>query len=156
MSNVFNYDWFTGNAFENQQQEARFRCALKKFPDLSMEQAVDDEAFMNYAQELEVRTLLFLRDGVTYEVKERVDVGLRGMLTFECEPVDDQYKVGAFVVSLLFEEVVRVEVFAVHPSEKPEETPLITGFRAKTGEIGAPREDLRDFQDPRRDSYEQE
>ena len=58
-----------------------------------------------------------------------MDVGLKGMLTFECEPVDEQYKVGAFVVSVLFEEIVRVEVFAVHPSEKPEDTPMITGFR---------------------------
>ena len=43
--------------------------------------------------------------------------------------VDDHYKVGAFVVSLPFEEIVRVEVFAVHPDEKPEDVPQITGFR---------------------------
>ena len=44
--------------------------------------------------------------------------------------MDDHYKVGAFVVSVPFEEIVRVEVYAVHPDEKPEDLPQITGFRA--------------------------
>jgi hypothetical protein len=45
--------------------------------------------------------------------------------------VDDHYKVGSFVVSVPFEDVVRVEVFAVHPQEKPGDAPLITGFRTR-------------------------
>jgi hypothetical protein len=44
-------------------------------------------------------------------------------------PVDERYKVGAFVVTVPFEEIVRVEVFAVHPTEKPDDLPQITGFR---------------------------
>ena len=80
-----------------------------------------------------------------------VDLDSTALLAFECEPVDEQYKVGAFVVSLTFDEIVRVEVFAVHPSEKPEDLPQITGFRtfgepgdykhadAKPGKPGIPR-----------------
>jgi hypothetical protein len=78
-----------------------------------------------------VRSLVYLRDGFSYELKEMVDMESKTHLTFECEPVDDHYKVGAFVVSVPFDEIVRVEVFAVHPSEKPEDMPLITGFRAR-------------------------
>ena len=74
-------------------------------------------------------SIVYLRDGFSYELKELVDLDLKGLLTFECEPVDDQYKVGAFIVSMLFEEIVRVENFAVHPTEQPEDIPLITGFR---------------------------
>jgi hypothetical protein len=46
--------------------------------------------------------------------------------------VDEHYKVGAFVVTVPFDELVRVEVYAVHPSEKPENSPQITGFRASS------------------------
>jgi len=34
------------------------------------------------------------------------------------------------VVAVPFDDIVRVEIFAVHPSEKPENLPLITGFRS--------------------------
>ena len=67
---------------------------------------------------------------VSYEVADLCEVETRSHLVFECAPVDEQYKVGSFVVTVPFEEVVRVEVFAVHPSEKPEEAPQITGFRS--------------------------
>lgn len=130
MSNMFNYDWYTGPAYEGQKHEARRRCALRKFAHLSAEEAESNDAFQKFYDELEVRTLIYLRDGFSYELRDLVDIGLSSMLTFECEPVDDHYKVGAFVVSVMFEEIVRVEVFAVHPSEKPEDMPLITGFRA--------------------------
>jgi hypothetical protein len=126
---MFNYDWFTGHPFENQRHEARTRCARKRFTDVQPDQEADHPAFQKFVSELEVRVLVYLRDGFSYEMKELVDIGLRGSLTFECEPVDDQYKVGSFIVSLPFDEIVRVEVFAVHPTEKPEDTPLITGFR---------------------------
>jgi len=135
MSNMFNYDWFTGTAFERQKQQARLRCARKKFPEVAPEQEADDSDFQSFFSELEVRTLIYLRDGFSYELKELVDVGLTGWLTFECEPVDEHYKVGAFVVSLAYEEIVRVEVFAVHPKEKPEDVPLITGFRSSPGDL---------------------
>ncbi|HOB73154.1 MAG TPA: hypothetical protein PKG54_01385 [Phycisphaerae bacterium] len=142
MSSAFNYDWFTGPAFERQKDEARDRCARKKFPNLSPDQMATDQNYQAFRSALEVRTLIYLRDGFSYEMKELVDVGLRGMLTFECEPLEEQYKVGSFVVSVLFDEIVRVEVFAVHPSEKPEDIPLITGFRSSPSDMNpAPRED---------------
>lgn len=142
MGNMFNYDWFTGTAFEKQKQQARLRCACRKFPDLSPEQRESNAEFQTFHSELEVRTLIYLRDGFSYELRELVDVGLTNWLTFECEPVDEHYKVGAFVVSLAYEEIVRVEVFAVHPREKPEDMPLITGFRSGPGDV-ALREESR-------------
>ncbi len=143
MAAIFDYDWFTGPGFQSQKDQARHRCARKHFPQLSP----DSPDYRKFFDELEVRTLVYLRDGFSYELKELVDLGTHGMLTFECEPVDEHYKVGAFVVSLLFEEVVRIEVFAVHPSEKPEDMPIITGFRTSPAAPVAaepPREDLRD------------
>lgn len=142
MTSFFSYDWFTGPSFERQRQEARNRCARKKFQHLEADALQDEPQYHAFHQALEVRTLIYLRDGFSYEMKELVDVGLRGLLTFECEPLEEQYKVGSFVVSVLFEEIVRVEVFAVHPSEKPEDVPLITGFRSSPGDMNpTPREE---------------
>ena len=154
MSGIFNYDWFTGPGFEQQREQARHRCARKKFPDLTPEQAADHSDYQRFWSELEVRTLVYLRDGFSYEMKELVDVGLRSMLSFECEPVDEQYKVGAFVVSVLFEEIVRIEVFAVHPSQKPEDMPMITGFRNRPMEGAPGRDEPRDPREPRADAAE--
>lgn len=138
---MFNYDWFTGTAFEKQRQQARLRCAARKFAGLPPEEREANPDYQAFLSELEVRTLIYLRDGFSYEMKELVDVGLTNWLTFECEPVDEHYKVGAFVVSLAYDEINRVEVFAVHPKEKPEDVPLITGFRASPGDLTPPRED---------------
>ena len=149
---MFNYDWFTGPGFERQKEQARYRCARKKFPDVPPESAADHPEYQKFFSKLEVRTLVYLRDGFSYEMKGLVDLGLRSMLTFECEPVDEQYKVGAFVVSVLFEEIVRVEVFAVHPSEKPEDMPVITGFRNAPGDTREPRDEPRDPRETRGDS----
>ena len=142
MSGTFDYDWFSGHAFERQKTIARELCAQKKFPGVTQEEPRYQE-YQQFVSELETRVLVYLRDGFSYEMKGMVDLGLRGMLTFECEPVDEQYKVGAFVVSALFEEIVRVEVFAVHPSEKPEDTPMITGFRNRPTDP-PPRDDGRE------------
>lgn len=128
---MFDYDWFYGSQFERQQEEARWRCALHRFPDLSREHGLSDATFSRFFKEVEVRRLVYLRDGFSYEVKQLADVESKAHLTFECEPVDDQYKVGSFVVSVPFDEIVRVEVFAVHPAEKPEDSPQITGFRSR-------------------------
>ncbi len=142
MTTTFNHDWFTGPAFERQKQEACDRCARKKFSYLPPDQMAADPHYQAFRSALEVRTLIYLRDGFSYEMKELVNVGLSGLLTFECEPLEEQYKVGSFVVSVLFEEIVRVEVFAVHPSEKPEDVPLITGFRSSPGDMNPqPREE---------------
>jgi hypothetical protein len=126
---MFNYDWFNGPAFQEHQDEARWRCAVNHFPDVPAEEHAGHEGIQKLFAELETRTLIYLRDGFSYEVKQIAEVGSKAHLVFECMPVDDHYKVGAFVVSLPFEEIVRVEVFAVHPNEKPEDVPQITGFR---------------------------
>ena len=126
---MFNYDWFHGTAFEQQKSEAKQRCALKHFPDTDQEDFRNNGKFKAFVDQLEERTLIYLRDGFSYEVKHISKVESKSHLVFECVPVDEHYKVGAFVVTVPFEEIVRVEVFAVHPSEKPEDSPQITGFR---------------------------
>ncbi len=152
MSGLFDYDWFVGPVFERQKERARCLCAQKKFPDIAPDDAADHPEYKTFFDQLDVRTLIYLRDGFSYEMKGMVDLDLRSMLTFECEPVDDQYKVGAFVVSVLFEEIVRVEVFAVHPSEKPEDIPMITGFRNRPVEPGTVREEPREPAEIRSDT----
>lgn len=139
---MFDYDWFHGPAFREQIEQSRYRCALKKFPDITPQQAETSEEFRRFLSELEVRILIYLRDGFSYEVKEIVESPTKRHFTFECEPVDEQYKVGSFVVSVPYDEIVRVEVFSVHPTEKPEDMPIITGFRAPPPE-GPPRDDVR-------------
>jgi len=128
---MFDYDWFHGPAYEQQRNEARMRCMFKRFSDRDPESLEHDEEARRFYEELVARSLVYLRDGFSYEVKEMADVDSKTHLTFECEPVDEHYKVGAFVVSVPFDEIVRVEVFAVHSSQKPEDMPLITGFRGK-------------------------
>jgi hypothetical protein len=125
---MFDYDWFAGRSFEQQKTDARTRCARKRFPDA--DPANPPKPFQTFLNELETRVILYLRDGFSYEIKDMANVESRSHLTFECEPVDEHYKVGAFVVAVPFEDIVRVEIFAVHPTEKPESLPLITGFRS--------------------------
>ena len=145
---LFNYDWFNGPAFDAQQQQARQRCARRHFPDLADDQAETHPDYLKFLGELQTRTLIYLRDGFSYELKTIVPVGLHSeLLTFECEPVDEHYKVGAFIVSVPYDEIVRVEVFAVHPDEKPEDVPLITGFRTGPSDTGHARDDSRDARD---------
>ena len=137
---MFDYDWFHGAPFERQQEEARLRCAFHRFPNLDAHEAVENEDFQRFVNGLEIRRLLYLRDGFSYEIKQLAEMDSKSHLTFECEPVDEQYKVGAFVVSVPFEEIVRIEVFAVHPAEKPEDMPQITGFRSRPE--GSPAEEI--------------
>ncbi len=127
---MFNHDWFSGPPYHQQVEEARWRCALRKFPDVDPDEREGDAALMEFYNDLDVRTLIYLRDGFSYEIRDMADVPSKSHLVFECVPVDEHYKVGAFVVTVPFEEIVRVEVFAVHPSEKPEDLPQITGFRS--------------------------
>ncbi len=128
---MFNYDWFHSNAFMLQQEEARIRCTLAHFPHLEREEAMENDTFRKFYEETEARCLIYLRDGFSYEIKQLAAMPSKAQLTFECEAVDDQYKVGSFVVTVPFEEIVRVEVFAVHPAEKPDDMPQITGFRSR-------------------------
>jgi hypothetical protein len=141
---MFDYDWFHGNSFQQQREDAARRCAAKHFPDLPPDERESSKDFQKFFSELETRCLVYLRDGFSYEFKAFAEVASKSQLTFECEPVDDQYKVGAFVVSVPFDEIVRVEVFAVHPDEKPDEMPQITGFRTpfEHGEL-PPKPDRR-------------
>lgn len=126
---MFNYDWFHGPAYTEQKDEARRRCVASHFPDAPANDARLKSQMEAFRSELHLRTLIYLRDGFSYEVRELAQVSTRSHLVFECEPVDEHYKVGAFVVTVPFDEIVRVEVFAVHPSEKPDDLPQITGFR---------------------------
>lgn len=126
---MFNYDWFYGQPYQQQVHEAKRRCAKARFQDADPKNRDDKEKIRTFESELEARTLMYLRDGFSYEIRELADVGSKSHLVFECVPVDEHYKVGAFVVTVPFEEIVRVEVFAVHSSEKPDDLPQITGFR---------------------------
>ena len=59
------------------------------------------------------------------------NVGMSSALAFECMPVDENYRGrldrdrGATM-----RDIARVEVFAVHPDEKPQENLRIPGFRS--------------------------
>lgn len=128
---MFTHDWFHGLAFQEQQHEARRRCAAAHFLQLSPEEFDTSDEVGQMMEELELRILIYLRDGFSYEVKQLAEVQSKAHLVFECMPVDEHYKVGAFVVSVPFDEIVRVEVFAVHPKEKPDDVPQITGFRGR-------------------------
>ena len=140
---MYDYDWFRGEAYSQQVGQARLRCTFRRFPDLSPGAELTPEA-ASFRDELHVRVLIYLRDGFSYELKELVEMDSKAHLTFECEPVEDQYKVGSFIVSVPYEDVVRVEVFAVHPTERPEDTPVITGFRnAPEQQQPQPRDDGR-------------
>ncbi|MCB9849559.1 MAG: hypothetical protein H6817_02505 [Phycisphaerales bacterium] len=131
---MFDYDWFHGTAYRQQQEEARMRCTLTHFPDLDRDTALQNADARRFFAELEVRRLVYLRDGFSYEIRQLAELPSKSHCAFECEPVDEHYKVGAFVVSVPFDEIVRVEVYAVHPSEKPEDSPQITGFRSRPDE----------------------
>jgi len=126
---MFNYDWFHGIAYDQQLMEARMRCVRKKYPEATPDDYENSAEMQEFEEALDTRTLVYLRDGFSYEVRDFAQLQSKSHLAFECEPVDEHYKVGAFVVSVPFDEIVRVEVFAVHPDEKPNDSPQITGFR---------------------------
>lgn len=135
---MFNYDWFHHGGLDRLVAEARNRCAARKFPGLAPDEREDDSDFQGYRDALETRVILYMKDGLTYEMKEIADVGSSSALAFECVPVDDNYRVGAIVLVLPFEDVARVEVFAVHPEDKPTENLRIPGFRSASHD--GPRE----------------
>jgi len=126
----FHYDWWFGDGLKAQIREAKKRCLRKKFPEADVDNLQPGSPEGKFYNELESRIIVYLRDGYTYELGELVDLGYKAYLTAECIPADEAYKSGVFVVSIPFEDIVRVEVFAVHPSEKPEEMMHITGFHA--------------------------
>ena len=133
---MFNFDWFHGPGLRRQIDEAKRRCTAHKYPEYAKHAGNGaPAAWQQYYDALETRTILYLRDGLSYEMREMVDIGISSALAFECVPVDENYQVGAYVIVVPFEDIARVEVFAVHPDDKPQENIRIPGFRA-----GEPRE----------------
>ncbi len=128
---MFNFDWFHGPGLRRQIEEAKIRCAIRKFPEHGKSKAGNGNTeFQKYKDALETRVILYLKDGLSYEMKEMVDIGMSSALAFECVPVDENYQVGSYVIVVPFEDIARVEVFAVHPDDKPAENIRIPGFRA--------------------------
>jgi hypothetical protein len=145
---LFNYDWWFDGAFEKRLEEAKHRCARNHFPHPEPEKAGDEAGYKEFFGQLEARTILYLRDGFSYEIKEIIKQSNTAALTFECMPADEAYKVGCFVVTVPFEDIVRVEIFAVHPREKPEDLPSIKGFASAQGPPGSRLDDRTGRRDP--------
>lgn len=127
---MFNYEWFNGGGLDRLIEEATQRCARARYPQWETDQAAEYET---YLASLEKRTILYMKDGLTYEMREMTSAGTSSALAFECVPVDENYHVGAIVIIAPFEDIARVEVFAVHPDEKPAENIRIPGFRPPGG-----------------------
>lgn len=124
----FIYDWWFGGPYARRTDLAKRRCSANRFPDLQPGEAEQNAEWVAFHGRLETRTIIYLRDGFSYEVKDIIQDPATTSFTFECMPADEAYKVGCFVVTVPFEEIVRVEIFAVHPEEKPEDMPSIKGF----------------------------
>lgn len=149
----FNYDWWFAGAYHERVEIAKRRCARNRFPDLAPEKIGHTAPSKAFLAHLDARTIVYLRDGFSYEIKELLQHPTTSTLSFECMPADEAYKVGCFVVTVPFEEIVRVEIFAVHPDEKPEDMPSIKGFASPQGTprpLGRPEERSRgrDKQEP--------
>lgn len=130
---VFTHDWFHDGGLESLTAAARRRCLVNHFGDESLGAELSPDQ-QEYAAALETRTIIYLKDGLTYEMRHMLHEGPSMALTFECIPVDENYRVGAIVITAPLEDVARVEVFAVHPDEKPEESIRIPGFRVSGNE----------------------
>jgi len=134
---MFNYEWFHQGGLQRLIDEAKTRCAGKHFPDGAGNNGDSAPEYTTYRDALDTRIILYMRDGLTYEMHEIADTGVTSALAFECVPVDENYKVGAIVIVVPFDDIARVEVFAVHPDEKPQENIRIPGFRAASAEAMA-------------------
>lgn len=128
---LFHYDWWFGEGLAEQVDHARVRCLKKRFPDVDIEKMAPDSEPGKFLDELQHRVIIYLRDGFTYELGEAIDSINKSYLMVQCVPGDEAYQAGVFVVTLPFEEIARVEVFAVHPADKPQEATRITGFHGK-------------------------
>jgi len=126
---MFNHEWFHGGGLQRLLDEARRRCTRGKYPEFDPARNGADEG-REYFDALETRTIVYMKDGLQYEIREMADVGTSNALSFECVPVDENYRVGAIVIIAPYDDIARVEVFAVHPADKPQETFKIPGFRA--------------------------
>ncbi len=134
---MFNYDWFHNGGLDRQLLEAKRRCAFKKLADVGSSMDEGTTEFQEYLERLDTRVILYMKDGLTYEMKEMAEIGMSSALAFECVPVDENYRLGAIVLVAPFEDIARIEVFAVHPDDKPIENFRIPGFRPTNSESGA-------------------
>lgn len=123
---MFSFDWFHGGGLKRLVEIAKDRCTRQHFED----QQPAEDARRGFFDALETRTIIYMKDGLTYEMRELLDLGTSTALGFECVPVDENYRVGSIVIVCPFDDIARVEVFAVHPDDKPQENFRITGFRA--------------------------
>ncbi|MBN2448465.1 MAG: hypothetical protein JXO22_17190 [Phycisphaerae bacterium] len=133
---MFNYDWFHGTGLQSQIDEAKRRCAVQHFADADDQPEPGTPDYQEYLAALDSRIILYLKDGLSYEMKEMANIGTSSALAFECVPVDENYTVGAYVIVVPFEDIARVEVFAVHPDDRPVENLRIPGFRSGSNEPG--------------------
>lgn len=127
---MFNYDWFNNGGLQHQIAEAKQRCAKRRAAKLAEQRGGAGPDPVQMTGELETRTILYLKDGLSYEMREIAHIGTSSALAFECVPVDENYQVGAYVIVVPFEDITRVEVFAVHPDDKPQENLRIPGFKS--------------------------
>lgn len=133
---LFDYEWWFGTSYRSNVEEAKLRCTRSHFPKVTAAKQADDKSFQQFLSQVDARTIIYLRDGFSYELKELIERKSTLTLTFECTPAEEVYKLGAFVIGVPFEEIVRVEVFAFHPKEKPEDMPSIKGFSSV--QVGPP------------------
>ncbi len=135
---MFNHDWWHSPDRQFQIDQAQLRCLKRRFPEADSLDVPPDSDAGRFLAELETHTIVWLRDGFSYEIGELIDAPTKSFFVCEVMPIEESWQPAGFVVYLPFEDIVRVEVFAIHPSEKPRETPHITGFRASPE--GTPRE----------------
>lgn len=126
---MFNYDWWHSDARQVLIDRARLRCLSHRFPEATSLDVAPDSEPGRFLAELEVHTIIYLRDGFSYEIGPLIDAPAKSYMVCAVIPVEESWQAGGFVASLAFDDIVRVEVFAIHPSEKPRESPHITGFR---------------------------
>ena len=129
---MFNYDWWQSPVRQRQIEQARLRCLKRRFPEVDALDVPPDSEEGQFLAELEAHTIVYLRDGFSYEIGDVIEDDGTAALVCEVVPMDEAWKVGAFVAVVPFDDIVRVEVFAIHPSEKPQESPHITGFRTSS------------------------
>lgn len=131
---MFDYEWFYKGGLARLQSEAKRRCSTKKSATKKGNGRGEPQ---DLTSTLETRTILYMKDGLTYEMKEASEeIGSSSALAFECVPVDENYKAGAIVLIVPYEDIARVEVFAVHPDDKPQDNIRIGGFRAGASDAG--------------------
>src|SRR5262249_59722238 len=75
MAMTFDHDWWYSGGFNRQLDLARECCAANRFPELRKGTPKPDTPATRYLNELETRSVVYLRDGFSYEIKELVNAG---------------------------------------------------------------------------------